>query len=417
MKCPNCGCEITQRFCSQCGTPAPAASPAPKPRKKHPVWIALIILLSIFNLAMAGGILSDEMTRKVWPVLFVGIIPEVLCIIGYICARYKDKAQAAISPPQVSGNPKSNIFPQPGNPGAFQTHTQRIDPEENIPTPSGAELTYLDAQALNFWNKKSTDYVIPPYYSESAFGRNVKPALQRLLNGGFLQVSGIEKSIGLKTVPELKSILAERGLKTSGKKAELIARIIDNLDPDELEELFPVGVYGITERGQRALEPYEIIRLNQEYGFRFSYYRLFELQKKFPQYSNTDILLKLTSEEIQKCYQSGSRSEYHFLLLSCAAMYKKSNNDLPHALECYVLSFFVWTYEMKQHDILNVETHISYIAKNIEECGIECGYSFPQLCKRFAETIQHINPFGLASQQTISEALRIFKQSLGVDNS
>ena len=205
--------------------------------------------------------------------------------------------------PQDFVNPQVNAADQTEFSEPFEIHTQRIDPDEGVPTPPGAEISYLDAKALRFWDKKRTNYIIPPYYVESAFGRNVKPALQRLLDGGYLELSGIEKNIGLKTVPELKSILAERELKTSGNKPELIARLMDNFDLDELEELFPVGVYSITERGQNALEPYDIIRLNNEYRFDFSYYRLFEMQKEFPTYSNEDILVKLLTLEIQKCYK------------------------------------------------------------------------------------------------------------------
>lgn len=315
-----------------------------------------------------------------------------------------------ISPPQVPNTLNQSIDIEP-----FKIYTEQIEPDDDVPTPSGAELTYLDAKALQFWDKKRTDYNIPPYYSENAFGRNVKPALQRLLDGGFLQVSDIEKNIGLKTVPELKSILAERELKISGNKSELIARLRENFDLDELEELFPVGVYAITEHGQKALEPYEIIRLNNEYGFDFSYYRLFEAKRNFPECSNEDILIKLMSTEIQKCYQSRNWSNYQ-RLVSRAAIFMKANGDPQKALECYILSFFVWTQEMKQYNILNGESQSYYMAKNIERCGIECGYSLSQLCKLFVEIVKKDSPFGLASQQAVLDALQIFKQSLGVDS-
>lgn len=90
---------------------------------------------------------------------------------------------------------------------------RRIDPDENVPTLKGAEISYLDARALEFWNGKRSDFKIPTYYSNSAFGRNVGPALRRLLRGGYLQTGSIERSIGLKQVPELKEILSVHGQK------------------------------------------------------------------------------------------------------------------------------------------------------------------------------------------------------------
>jgi len=51
--------------------------------------------------------------------------------------------------------------------------TERVDPDEDLKTPAWAELSYLDAQALEFWNGKPTDFQIPSYYADTAFGRNV----------------------------------------------------------------------------------------------------------------------------------------------------------------------------------------------------------------------------------------------------
>ena len=58
---------------------------------------------------------------------------------------------------------------------------RHIDTDEGVPTPKGTVLSYLDAGALKFWNGKTTDYEIPEYYRTTAFGRNVLPAKDRLL--------------------------------------------------------------------------------------------------------------------------------------------------------------------------------------------------------------------------------------------
>ena len=51
------------------------------------------------------------------------------------------------------------------------------------------------------------------------------PALHRLLDGGYLEISDIETNISLKTIPDLKAILEEHELKATGKKGELVQRI------------------------------------------------------------------------------------------------------------------------------------------------------------------------------------------------
>ena len=101
---------------------------------------------------------------------------------------------------------------------SITVETRSIDPDENVITPKGAQISYLDARALNIWDGRRTDFEIPSHYSESAFGRNVGPALKRLLHGGYLDIGDIEESINLKKVPELKAILADKELKVSGNK-------------------------------------------------------------------------------------------------------------------------------------------------------------------------------------------------------
>ena len=91
-----------------------------------------------------------------------------------------------------------------------QPEINYIEKDGDIPTPPGAVISYLDACALYFWEGKHTNYKIPQYYLRDAFGKNVGPALQKLLQMGFLKYSNIDRNISLKTVPELKAILSER---------------------------------------------------------------------------------------------------------------------------------------------------------------------------------------------------------------
>lgn len=110
---------------------------------------------------------------------------------------------------------------QAGEP-LFTISHRSIDPDENVPSIKGVSISYLDAKALKFWDGRRTDFKVPDYYANSAFGRNVTPALTRLLSKGYLALGNIRKRIALKQVPELKVVLSEHELKVSGRKAELI---------------------------------------------------------------------------------------------------------------------------------------------------------------------------------------------------
>lgn len=56
--------------------------------------------------------------------------------------------------------------------------------------------------------------------------------------------------------------------------------------------------YQITEKGQRALDEYSLMFLNDDYSLHFSFYRLKREKEKSPQLSDKEILLKLALEDM-----------------------------------------------------------------------------------------------------------------------
>lgn len=316
---------------------------------------------------------------------------------------------------QEEPNAAKESFPErmPDFAAAVSLKVETVEQDAEVPVPKGAEISYLDAEAIKFWNKKRTDVEVPAYYQESAFGRNAVTALPRLLDAGYLELGDLRQRISLKTVPELKAILADRELKVSGKKQELIQRLLDHVDSEELEELFPVGVYRITEKGEQAVEPYEIIEDNNRYGLGLSYYRVMKEKEACPHDSHEEIFLRLLSEDMQRYYKD--KNELNFQ--SCAekmARLRKEMGDYDKAFELYALAFFIWS---KQAVILKMpsdDPQIYYMAKNLEEAGRLCGYDFEKALSMFQEAIKKHDPFGLATNLNVSASVRAFKKALGI---
>lgn len=318
--------------------------------------------------------------------------------------------------PVAAGSPKerSRRAPEPPHNGAqFEIHTERLDPDAEIKTPAGADLSYLDAKALKFWNGKTTIYEIPTYYANDAFGRNAGPALGRLLAGGYLQLSDIHDSIRLKTVPELKAVLSSKGLKVSGKKEELVQRLVDNCSDEELRELFPVGLYKITDKGERALEPYSIVLDYEGFQFHFSHFRLMDARARYPDEEDAAIISRLFMEDIQNCYKTGDKETYQ-RILPRAAEFASANGKDQLALDMNILAFFVWTREIERLHLGRPEGQSYYMARNLENYARTCGMTFPQLEKELNEVVSTTNPFGLGSKQNIAYAVSVLKKSLGL---
>lgn len=319
---------------------------------------------------------------------------QILMTEQQFCDRFKD---------ELTENMKNSI----------EIRTDRTDPEEELPPFPNAKLSYLDAAALKFWNKRRTDFTIPSYYGDSAFGRNVEPARLRLQAGGYLTVGDIQENIKLKTVPELKAVLAEKELKTSGKKGELVQRLIHNLTEDELYDLFPVGVYQITEAGEAALAEYDIVFENQSYNLGFSYYRLMSATAKYPETGYADILVKLLNEDIQECYQTGDKDKFQRLLPK-AAVFLEENGQPGMESDVIILSYFVWTQEVNLFGPPEKNGQNQYLSRNVEKYGVLCGLSLEEILVRFREIVHKNNPFCLGTKVNTERAVSALKTGLGI---
>jgi len=84
--------------------------------------------------------------------------------------------------------------------------------------------------------------------------KDVPAVLSSLFKRGFLQVGNLQQAMEKETVAVIKKILGDRGLKTGGKKAELIQRLTENVSHEELDAQFTRRQYQRTELGQEALD-------------------------------------------------------------------------------------------------------------------------------------------------------------------
>lgn len=291
---------------------------------------------------------------------------------------------------------------------------KHVDPSENVPTPRNAAICYLDAKALQFWEGRHTDFKVPDYYSNSAFGRNVSPALKRLLDGGYLDVGDIRTGIAIKQVPELKAILSEHKLKVSGRKSELIQRLIDNIPLDKLEALFPVRSYEITDKGRSALEEYSLFFQNENSCLDFPYHRLMQEREKKPNASNDDIFISLLAENISKALKGNNHESYR-IAVEKMARFMDHIGRTSDSMQYYCLSFFMFWY--RNTTILKVRESVDvygYMSRGIDRCGQMCGYNLEQTLREFQQALKKHNPFGLCTNRNINLAISVFKSAISV---
>lgn len=145
---------------------------------------------------------------------------------------------------------------------------KNFNPLVDIIETDNKPLTSLEITFLDYINGKGIDNVKLPILWTIEYQIDFKYLVSKLLNNGYLQISSFPNIDKLK-VTELKEILKHFNLKVSGKKADLVNRIKNEVGSKELEQYLSnapfnnsLKYYSVTEKG-RALtknHPYSVTK-------------------------------------------------------------------------------------------------------------------------------------------------------------
>lgn len=102
-----------------------------------------------------------------------------------------------------------------------------------------------------------------------------------LLNNGYLRRPTIEESLSRYKVPELKNFLSKKGMKTTGKKAALIERLISVLSEYDIKVLFDSdNRYYLSEKGlKHYYANIDLEELHRNWKYRISLQEYFKYRK------------------------------------------------------------------------------------------------------------------------------------------
>ena len=372
----------------------------------------LLLLTVLFGFAALGGILciTDPQLSADSGIL----IPFTLIFALVAALLLRQALKGPKFPPSRRSAPEPEadlVYAAPDHPpmDAFPDDERGV---LSIRLPN-SELNLRDAEMLKFWSKKRTDFVIPPYYASSSFGRNVAPALSQFLADGYLRLGDGETRVSLYTVPELKAVLSARKLKVSGKKDDLVRRILENLSPQEIEAAFPVNAYVLTDKGRDALAPYSILDASDSHGLSFSHYRLIREKAASPHEEDCDILLRMLFEDLDRYHAEGAQESYQ-ITAGHAARFLREIDRSEDAFECSAVSYFLWVMTLQSMQQSPPPIQAYHMAKGLEQSAVACGYSLEQMLSFFPKAVERTNPFSLATSANIALALQFLKDSLGL---
>ena len=138
--------------------------------------------------------------------------------------------------------------------------------------------------------------------------RNPLEYHQTLIDEGYFELtSTVEFLNGLKVV-DLKAILSEYGLSVTGKKENLIERIIENVNEGDIKKHSTEMTYSISKKGREYLEEHhDYVELHRHKNWNIDW-KEYDANKK-PGYSFYDVVWGILNERLMTANHYG-RNEY-----------------------------------------------------------------------------------------------------------
>lgn len=106
-----------------------------------------------------------------------------------------------------------------------------------------------------------TNETVAPQYFEYRYGVEAEEAKRLLVSKGFAVLCGALDTLPLLSADVVKRLLKQKNLPLSGRKGELVQRVLDHFTPDEVAAFTALRRYRITEAGKAVLDRHrDVIR-------------------------------------------------------------------------------------------------------------------------------------------------------------
>ena len=217
-----------------------------------------------------------------------------------------------------------------------------INALKNISSITATNLTAIEILFLNYIDGKiASDPNIAGYWTHE-YKLNYQKVLEKLFKSGYLTFSDYKFNMSKTKTDEIKKVLASHSLKLSGKKQDLIDRLIENVPEEELKKLFSSSYFMLTESGSALISKNAHImyfhrHLNQ---FSIPVVEADSYKKLHPNCTEFEIALSMLNKRASKYLSSKDWGLYRNDLYALSIVYGDMNdyqNQLEHILKvCFI---------------------------------------------------------------------------------
>ena len=179
-------------------------------------------------------------------------------------------------------------------------------------------LDWADGKSI----KEKEDY--PQYFFYDYGILNCKELHKNMIKENFLQEANIKIILLSKSVDELKKILEEYGLKKSGKKIELVERIIENNDFSKID--VSTSIYELSEKGKEFIKKYNYILVLRGTSISVSEFEKEKAKIEKP-LSTNDIIWSIYNKHSLKYFYAKDFGLYRNTVFEMANFLKKEERN------------------------------------------------------------------------------------------
>ena len=132
-------------------------------------------------------------------------------------------------------------------------------------------------------NIKDENYVTYWEYEYGINNKELKEIFNSLIEKNYIEVGTIADAMNKSTTSVLKGLLKENGLKQSGKKDDLINRLLENVPEEKLSFVFEKIPYVQTSLGKEIIEKYEwVIYIHKNLRGVIDIWKFAEMMAEYP---------------------------------------------------------------------------------------------------------------------------------------
>lgn len=179
-------------------------------------------------------------------------------------------------------------------------------------------LDWADGKSI----KEKEDY--PQYFFYDYGILNCKELHKNMIRENFLQEANIKIILLSKSVDELKKILEEYGLKKSGRKIELVERIIENNDFSKID--VSNSIYELSEKGKEFIKKYNYILVLRETSISISEFEKEKAKIEKP-LSTNDIIWSIYNKHSLRFFYEKDFGLYRNTIFEMANFLRKEGRN------------------------------------------------------------------------------------------